>query len=351
MRLRISLLTILALVFIVPLAQADDFSSTNFTLQDPVIAEPASYGTSSSYGLWGVIPSIAPTSGTSTNFGVNPGFLAFSNVEMPTLEATADVTELTLSWSAAVGGVAATYEPGYATTPGGPYTFAATQTDRTATISGLSASTAYYLIIRVKELSGGALLGYSNELAISTLVDPVQPSGSVAAASAVWVLTPEGLVPSGDENAPAGSLLQPGESVTITPPLFRQFGYVAVLEGGAAVALANAVVELSWFNPETNRFELWPSDESAMVRTDERGFYSFIVPPGQYRLRVSAPGYLEYVSPVTVIDSTGQLVQQIELVKKLDVSLSWPILVSVSLLAAAIAGLMVFVMMKLLLRR
>jgi hypothetical protein len=361
MRLRIPLLTILALISVAPLAQADDFSSTNFTLQDPIIAEPASYGTSSNYGLWGVIPNIAPTSGTSTNFGVNPGFLAFSNITMPTLSATASTTELDLSWSAAVGGSTVTYEPGYATTLGGPYTFAAAQTTRTATIGGLVASTPYYLIIRVKEQSGGALLGYSNELAISTLAvsapaeddDGGGSGGSIGTVPPPvgWIYGPTGLVPATGAGSSTIGILLPGESVTVAEPLVRQFGYVVTIDGELEFPIPEAAVELWRLNAETDMFELWPSEELGLVSTDAFGLYSFIVPPGTYRLKASASGYLDYSGPAVVVGATGELEQRIELVKAVKTDVPWPWFFVILLMGASLAGLIIFLMLRFVLRR
>ena len=360
MRLRTSLLITLALICFAPLAQADDFSSTNFTLKDPVIAEPAAYGTSSNYGLWGVIPNIAPVNGTSTNFGVNPGFLAFSNVTMPTLSATASSTSFDLSWSAAVGSSVVTYEPGYATTIGGPYSFSATQTTRTATISGLTESTAYYLIIRVKEQSGGALLGYSNELAISTLSasatsseessdDESVSSGSVATSSVGWVFGPDGLVPASEGGS--GTVLRPGDSVEVAPQLLRQFGFVFSMQNGVQVPLKGAMVELSRFDEETKTFRVWPNRKDAVVETDEYGLYSFLVPPGLYRIRAMASGYLTYAAPNRVVSGTGQLEQSIEMTPQLTVEVSHSVMTLMLIIAAVIAGVMLLVLLRVLLRR
>lgn len=359
MRLRISLLTILALISFAPLAQADDFSSSNFTVKDPVIAEPASYGTSSNYGLWGTIPNIAPTNGTSTNFGVNPGFLAFSNITMPTLDATASTTQLDLSWSAAVGGSTVTYEPGYATTLGGPYTFGATQTTRTATISGLTASTAYYLIIRVKEQSGGALLGYSNELAISTLAvsapaeedEDEDSTGSFPTPPGYWIYGPTGLVPATGMGSSTTGVLLPGESVTVAAPLVRQFGYVVTVDGELELPISEADVELWRLNPETGMFELWPNDELGIVATDSFGLYSFIVPPGTYRLMVSASSYLDYAGPAVTVGATGEFEQRIELVKAVKMDIPWLWLFVILLMGASLAGLIIFLMLRFTLRR
>ncbi|MDO8601736.1 MAG: hypothetical protein Q7R62_01210 [bacterium] len=73
---RIGLISLIGLIAMPLSVMADDFTSTNFTVKDPVM-ESASYGTSTSFSLWGTIPYIASTPGSSTNFSLNPGFLAF----------------------------------------------------------------------------------------------------------------------------------------------------------------------------------------------------------------------------------------------------------------------------------
>lgn len=357
---RIYLLTVLLAGSLASFAFADDFSSTNFTVKDPVIAEPAAYGTSSNYGLWGTIPNIASEPGVSSNFGVNPGFLAFTGVTMPTLSATASTTELDLTWTAAVSPSSVYYEPGYSLALGGPYTFSATQTLQLATVSGLTADTAYYLIIRVTEQSGGALLGYSNELAISTLSDtpaPAQDSdtGGSASGSApqtittVWVVTTTGLVRSPDGEG-VGVLL-PGESITIAPPLFRQFGYVVYVEDNTEIPIPDAEVQLWRFNERTGLFELWPNNEAALTHTDATGLYSYMIPAGRYQLRTEIPGYVPYLGPMAVVDATGDLEQRVELVKKMGINLPWLLLTILLLASLALAILVVLLMIKLFFRR
>lgn len=323
---------VLSFLLITSRAWADDFSSSNFTIKDPVF-DPAGYGSSSSYGLWGSIPDIASTNGSSTDFAVLPGFLAFSGVTMPLLSATASTTTIDASWTAATGATV-TYEPGYATSSGGSYLFSAPQTTRTATFSGLATSTAYYVIVRVKEQSGGALLGYSNELAISTLsgvATTTTQSRSISIAGTAlapvgWVYGPDGLVPlTGDYPATSSQFwVAPGESVPVAPALLRQFGAVVTGKGAFERIVAGARVTLLRLNAETGAFEPWPNG-AMTVTTDAYGLYSFVVPAGTYRVLVSASGYLDYAGGVVEVRKTGQLNQRIELIRRLEVAFpAWP---------------------------
>lgn len=77
MKLTSLLLFILAFIGTVSVALATDYTSTNFKVQDPVIEELGGYSTSSSFGLWGLIPYISPRNSSATNFTLLPGFLNF----------------------------------------------------------------------------------------------------------------------------------------------------------------------------------------------------------------------------------------------------------------------------------
>ncbi len=371
---------------LVPLvARADSFSSTNFTVENPVM-EPAGYGTSSNYALWGTIPYIAASPGSSTNFAMNGGFLSFEGATMPVLTATADVDALSLTWTAVTGAVAVTYEAGIATTPGGPYTYSHLLSSLSYVWDRLEPSEDYYLIVRVKERDTGfALLGYSNELAISTYNRRTSGSGSVSGSSTstpdtttpptTWTYVPGiGLVPTPTPSYPGGSLapgadgngqmgagdgasgevLLPGESMTITPQLFRQFGYVFTLDDGAEDVIGGAVVTLWRLNAETGEFELWPTPNTASMLTDKFGLFSFMVPSGTYRITVDAEGYMPYASGEMLVDATGRFEQSIELTKdgkSMLVDIPWSWLTIVSVIGALLVILMVVAMFGRLVKR
>lgn len=83
-------------------------------------------------------------------------------------------------------------------------------------------------------------------------------------------------------------------------------GFVYDAAQGIDFKLAGAVVHLDWLDAVRNRWVAWPAAVYAQVNpqtTAADGYFSFFVSPGEYRLRVSRPGYQEYVSAtITVVD-------------------------------------------------
>jgi hypothetical protein len=65
------------LLGIAPAARATDFSSTNFTVKDPVLSDGAGYSTSDSFKLWSNIGQVSIGSSDATTFGLRSGFLYF----------------------------------------------------------------------------------------------------------------------------------------------------------------------------------------------------------------------------------------------------------------------------------
>lgn len=76
-------------------------------------------------------------------------------------------------------------------------------------------------------------------------------------------------------------------------------GYVYEKIGDRELRIPNVAVALYWLNPGTKQYELWPArdyqQENEQI-TDITGKYSFLVPPGIYNLRATAPGYAPYQS-------------------------------------------------------
>lgn len=166
---------LISAIVIPELVFATDFSSTNFTVKDPVIDSLGGFGNTPSYQVWGDIPYISPTAGTSNNFQSNPGSQGFwGGVGNMALTATPGVASVSLSWNAVQAIANVTYEVGVANGTGGPYTYDSAQAATSATKSNLSFATTYFFIIRVKD-GLGAVIGYSNE--VSAVPLPTQSSG------------------------------------------------------------------------------------------------------------------------------------------------------------------------------
>ena len=87
---KILFLTILA-VLLTQSASAQEFSSTNYSVSNPVIF-PGGYGTSASFGLTSVISQMAIGTSSSSSFKGFGGFLYFPFVSTPSVGATAAIT-------------------------------------------------------------------------------------------------------------------------------------------------------------------------------------------------------------------------------------------------------------------
>jgi hypothetical protein len=74
-------------------------------------------------------------------------------------------------------------------------------------------------------------------------------------------------------------------------------GYIYKKSGRDETRLSGAVVSIFWLNPKNNNFELWPAEKFQQANpqtTDMTGRYSFLVPPGEYYLKVDLAGYAPY---------------------------------------------------------
>ena len=86
-------------------------------------------------------------------------------------------------------------------------------------------------------------------------------------------------------------------------------GYVYELTGTNETRISKAQVSLFWMNPQTNNYELWPAKTWRQTNpqiTGRTGQYSFLVPPGDYMLKVNAVGYGKYEGkPFEVTEGSG----------------------------------------------
>src|SRR3989338_10844400 len=173
----------LILVFFSALpAAGQEFTSTNFQVLDPVI-QPGGYSTSSSFRLNGVIGQIAIGTSTVTNFQVSRGFLFYPQVSPPVVTATAGEEQVALSWTASEGFLGWTvsgYSYGQATVSGGPYTFSSSLGNVTSkTVTGLTADTTYYFIIRTQDALGN-VIATSTEVSVVPTAPAPAPAPSPA---------------------------------------------------------------------------------------------------------------------------------------------------------------------------
>jgi hypothetical protein len=86
-------------------------------------------------------------------------------------------------------------------------------------------------------------------------------------------------------------------------------GYIYEKNGSMETRIVGGVVSLYWLNQKTNQYELWPAKDYQQENpqtTDLSGNYSFLVPNGDYYLKVEAPGYLSYEGkPFQVKEGSG----------------------------------------------
>src|SRR3990167_4469123 len=146
-------------------ASAEEFSSTNFTVQNPVMFS-GGYATSTSFGLQSIIGGFAPGTSTAATFGDNAGFLFYPFVSTPAVGATAGDAQVALSWTTSEGFLGWTvsgYDIGQSTTSGGPYTYTNVGNVLSSTRTGLTNGTAYYFVVLQKDTSAD-----SNRIATST---------------------------------------------------------------------------------------------------------------------------------------------------------------------------------------
>jgi hypothetical protein len=206
----VGLLVVLLLfvLFSLKLSQtaAEEYTSPNFILQDPVITVEGGRSTSTSFELFSSAGQPAPGESTAATFIQRGGFLYFPIATSPTLSASAGDAQVSLSWTASVGTLAniTNYDVGTATVSGGPYTFENVGGVLAFTKTGLTNGTTYYFIVRAN--AGTLALAKSSEASAT-------PSGAAAA-------------PSGGGGAIVGSVVFSGRSYPASRITLLRDGFV-----------------------------------------------------------------------------------------------------------------------------
>ncbi|MSU45524.1 MAG: hypothetical protein EXS47_02775 [Candidatus Zambryskibacteria bacterium] len=202
------LLTLFILFFNIPFVNSQEFTSNSYKILDPLM-NAGGYGTSTSFGLFGVISQMAIGTSSSSLFKTNSGFLYFPFASSPVVTATAGDAQVALSWSASTGLLGWTpsaYTVGQSTVSGGPYSYTSLGNVTSSTRTSLTNSTLYYFVIRVQDIFG-------NFIATSTQVTatPVAPTPSPSSGGGGGIITP----PSGATKIIIKGRAYPGATVTV----------------------------------------------------------------------------------------------------------------------------------------
>ncbi|MFZ2150169.1 MAG: hypothetical protein WAV15_03345 [Minisyncoccia bacterium] len=149
-----------------------DFSSTNFTLENPINIIEGGQSSSTSFQYLSSTGQLTSGQSTSTSFLKNIGFLYFPTATSPVLSATAGNSQVALNWTAAVGTLAniTDYEVGISASSGGVYTYTSVGNVLTETRTGLTNGITYFF--KVRSYAGGLLLSESAEVSATPVAPP-----------------------------------------------------------------------------------------------------------------------------------------------------------------------------------
>lgn len=176
----VSLSLLLGGLFGLP-AQAQDYTSSNFILRDPVITIEGGRATFTSFEYFSSTGQLNTAESTSTSFIEQPGFLYFTVATSPVISATPANAQVSLMWTASVGTLAniTNYQVGTATVLGGPYTFESVGSGLSFDKTGLTNGTTYYFVVRAE--AGTLALETSGEVSGAPTALAPPPSGGGAA--------------------------------------------------------------------------------------------------------------------------------------------------------------------------
>ncbi|MBX4187001.1 MAG: fibronectin type III domain-containing protein [Candidatus Doudnabacteria bacterium] len=169
-------LWVVLLLFMLPaMGNATDYSSSSFTVKNPVLDAGTDATASANFGLGQSLSQTAIGKSTSSSFQLWSGFQYFFKANANVLTATPGNTQVGLSWTVPqtfLGIAVSSYEVGVGTVSGS-YVFTDRGNVTSYTQTGLTNGTPYFFKIKAKTASG-LLLVFSNE-ATATPVAPVSP--------------------------------------------------------------------------------------------------------------------------------------------------------------------------------
>ncbi len=172
------LILFFAMLSMVTFVHAQEFSSINYKVMEPVLFS-GGFGTSSSFQLNGLIGQLSIGTSSTATFGISSGFLYFPFASSPVVSASAGNGQVSLSWTSSSGfngWTASGYSVGQATASGGPYTYTSVGNVNSSTRTGLTNGTAYHFVIRIQDAFGN-FIATSSE-ASGTPTAPAAPPAS-----------------------------------------------------------------------------------------------------------------------------------------------------------------------------
>lgn len=151
---------------------AEDLTSTNFIIRDPIIGTGGSYGTSTNFKLYGSGNTAISGQGSSTNFIGRSGFLYFPFVDVGVLTAVQNGVDVDLSWTISTAGLGfniSGYKVGVSSVSGGPYSYTTLGLVTTYTYEDVAPGEYCYVVETLD--SFGNTIAKTNEDCIT--IDPV----------------------------------------------------------------------------------------------------------------------------------------------------------------------------------
>lgn len=182
------IVVLLTLFLYLNYGQADEYSSSNFTVLDPVVNAGLESSSSSNFGLGQSAGQAVIGQSSSANYQLWSGFQYFFQVDANTLTATAGDGQVSLSWNVPdtfLGIAVSDYDIGVGTLSG-TYTFENAGNVTSFVKTGLANGTTYYFIVKAKT-SGGTFLVFSNEASASpTGSGTPAPQGSSGSSTVLY---------------------------------------------------------------------------------------------------------------------------------------------------------------------
>jgi hypothetical protein len=169
----------LLLLFLCPnlsFLRAEDYTSPDFILRDPVVVVGGNSSGSADFQYFSSTGQTAPGESSSPSFVYRAGFEYYPTATTPILSATPGNAQVSLVWTASVGALAnvTDYKVGTSTVHGGPYTYDDVGNALSFVKSSLVNGAPYYFIVKAN--AGTLTLAQSAEVS-ATPSAPAPPPG------------------------------------------------------------------------------------------------------------------------------------------------------------------------------